>query len=181
MNKNLTTDQMTTLLKTLTIFIDNRDPFTTENIINELKRDGDQFNGFYDDMGRSMVDDLYVEIDDALDSLILQFFPDFIVEQRRVYIYEPHNKIVDEDYFDEEKIIEDEYETDKEGNRLPPSKVHYDVKIEDDGDGRTTYSLKPRFDEVDDPADPPPMPGAYRNENGEWTLPEENKEEKKDD
>ena len=87
--KTLTTDQMTTLLKTLTIFIENRDPFTTENIVNELKRDGDQYNGFYDDNGNSIAEELYVEIDDAIDSLVLQFFPDFTAQQRRVYIYEP--------------------------------------------------------------------------------------------
>lgn len=134
MNKNLNTDQMTTLLKTLTIFIDNRDPFTTENVINELKRDGDQFNGFYDDMGRNIVDDLYVEIDDAIDSLILQFFPDFVVEQRRVYLYEPLSERVDEF---------DEYEVDKEGNRLPNHEEVYD-DTEDDL-----------------------VPGEYYDENGE--------------
>lgn len=147
--KTLTTDQMTTLFKTLTIFIDNRDPFTTENIINELKRDGDQFNGFYDDNGNCIVDDLYVEIDDAIDSLITQFYPDFIAEDRRVYVFEPEeNKkdIWDEDYddedYDEEEELVDDVNVDREGNKLPidnPSGVYDDTKDEEEHRGPGWY------------------------------------------
>lgn len=130
--KTLTTDQMTTLFKTLTIFIENRDPFTTENVINELKRDGDQFNGFYDDKGKCIVDDLYEEIDDAVNSLVIQFFPDFIAEQRRVYSFvgdEMEEEYEKDDY--KEEILEDDYEVDKEGNRLPDNKEVYDDTDED--------------------------------------------------
>lgn len=139
--KALTTDQTITLLKTLTIFIENRDPFTTENIINELKRDGDQLNGFYDDNGNSIADELYVEIDDAIDNLILQFFPDFTVQERRVYIYEPEyfeNK--QEKYDEEEELIDediDDVNVDKEGNKLPvdtANGVYDDTKEEEEED-----------------------------------------------
>lgn len=142
--KTLTTDQMTTLFKTLTIFIENRDPFTTENVINELKRDGDQFNGFYDDKGKCIVDDLYEEIDDAVNSLVIQFFPDFIAEQRRVYSFvgdEMEEEYEKDDY--KEEILEDDYEVDKEGNRLPDNKEVYDDTDED------------------------LVPGEYRDQNGE--------------
>lgn len=139
--KTLTTDQMTTLFKTLTIFIDNRDPFTTENIINELKRDGDQFNGFYDDDGNCIVDDLYVEIDDAIDSLVTQFYPDFIAEERRVYVFEPEEEMYEDDgeddWDEEEELIDediDDVNVDKEGNKLPidnPSGVYDDTEDEE--------------------------------------------------
>lgn len=127
MSKNLTTDQMTTLLKTLTIFIDNRDPFTTENVINELKRSEDRFDGFHDDNGEDIVDDLYEEIDDAIDSLMLQFFSDFVVEERRVYIYEPREEHNVSNFYNE-----DEYETDKEGNRIPTDEEGVYDDTEDD-------------------------------------------------
>ncbi len=131
--KTLTTDQMTTLFKTLTIFIENRDPFTTENVINELKRDGDQFNGFYDDNGKCIVDDLYEEIDDAVNSLVIQFFPDFIAEQRRVYSFvgDEYNDNEDDDW-DEYEELNDDYEVDKEGNRLPDNEEVYDDTKEDE-------------------------------------------------
>lgn len=131
--KTLTTDQMTTLFKTLTIFIENRDPFTTENVINELKRDGDPLNGFYDDKGKCIVDDLYEEIDDAVNSLVIQFFPDFIAEQRRVYSFvgDEYNDNEDDDW-DEYEELNDDYEVDKEGNRLPDNKEVYDDTDEDE-------------------------------------------------
>lgn len=149
--KTLTTDQMTTLFKTLTIFIENRDPFTTENVINELKRDGDQFNGFYDDKGKCIVDDLYEEIDDAVNSLVIQFFPDFIAEQRRVYSFvgDEYNEIEDDDDWDEYEELNDiDYEVDKEGNRLPDNEEVYDDTKEDEEQDRGV--------------------GWYKDQDGEW-------------
>lgn len=135
--KTLTTDQMTTLFKTLTIFIENRDPFTTENVINELKRDGDQLNGFYDDKGKCIVDDLYEEIDDAVNSLVIQFFPDFIAEQRRVYSFvgDEYNE-EDDDWDEYEELNDDDYGVDKEGNRLPDNEEVYDDTDEDEEEDR---------------------------------------------
>lgn len=151
--KTLTTDQMTTLFKTLTIFIENRDPFTTENVINELKRDGDQFNGFYDDKGKCIVEDLYEEIDDAVNSLVIQFFPDFIAEQRRVYSFVGDeyndNEIEDDDDWDEYEELNDvDYEVDKEGNRLPDNEEVYDDTKEDEEQDRGA--------------------GWYKDQDGEW-------------
>ena len=151
--KTLTTDQMTTLFKTLTIFIENRDPFTTENVINELKRDGDQFNGFYDDKGKCIVEDLYEEIDDAVNSLVIQFFPDFIAEQRRVYSFVGDeyndNEIEDDDDWDEYEELNDvDYEVDKEGNRLPDNEEVYDDTKEDEEEDRGA--------------------GWYKDQDGEW-------------
>lgn len=139
--KTLTTDQMITLLKTLTIFIENRDPFTTENIVNELKRDGDQLNGFYYDNGNSAADDYYEEIDDAIDNLILQFFPDFVATTRTVYIHEPNLEKRDiwKDEYDEEEELFDDVNVDKEGNKLPidnANGVYDDTKEEDEEEDR---------------------------------------------
>lgn len=166
MTRTLTTDQMTTLVKTVTIFVENRDPFTVGNVINELKRSGDMYDGFHDDSGECVVDDLYDIIEAAVETIMYNLYPEFIPEMRKVYICDRYNTYSNnpKDDYDELEIMEDEYEVDKEGNRIPY--CHVDVK--DDGDGRTTYSLKPRFEEVDESSeDEDLIPGEYRDQNGE--------------
>lgn len=154
MSKILITEQTTTLLKTLMVFIENRDPFTTENIINEIKRNGDQFDGFHDDKGECLVEEYEAEIDDFINETICNLFLEWDADVKEVFVFRPKNTtrfwddpLADESEEYKETKIEDEeeYETDKEGNVLP--KEQYDVKVEDNGDGITTYSMKPHFEE----------------------------------
>lgn len=136
MNKTLTTDQMTTLLKTLTIFIENRDPFTIESIINEIKRNGDQLDGFYDDRGNCIVDEYYSEISYAIDTIINNLYKDWADDLQTVYVFRPgQTKTEPRDEYDEEEFIEDDVNVDKEGNKLPvdnPSGVYDDTKEDDE-------------------------------------------------
>lgn len=147
MTRTLTTDQMTTLVKTVTIFVENRDPFTVGNVINELKRSGDMYNGFYDDSGECVVDDLYDVIEAAVETIMYNLYPEFIPEMRKVYTCDQYNtcpNMIDDEDYDEIEIMEDDINVDKEGNKLPYNQEVYDDTKEDDL-----------------------IPGEYRDQNGE--------------
>lgn len=139
----LTTDQTTTLLKTLMIFIENKDPFTVESITNEIKRNGDIYDGFHNDKGECIVEDYWDDINKLIDVTIKNLYHEWFDDFQTVYVFRPlwTKNVKDDDY--EEEIIDD-YEVDKEGNRLPDREEVYDDTKEDDL-----------------------IPGEYRNENGE--------------
>lgn len=139
----LTTDQTTTLLKTLMIFIENKDPFTVESITNEIKRNGDVYDGFHNDKGECIVEDYWDDINKLIDDTIKNLYHEWFDDFQTVYVFRPDwaRNVKDDDY--EEEII-DEYEVDKEGNRLPDREEVYDDSKED--------GL---------------LPGEYYNENGE--------------
>ena len=126
----LTTDQTITLVKTITIFIENRDPFTVSNIINELKRDGDQLNGFYDDNGNCIVDEIRHEIADAIENIMFNVFPEFTPIEDIVYTIDATNKSIinydDEDWDEVDDFSDEEFNTDKEGNRIPEEEKEED-------------------------------------------------------
>ena len=135
----LTTDQTNTILKTLMIFIENRDPFTIESIVNEIKRNGDQFDGFHDDKGSCIVEDYYTDICEVVDEAISNLYKEWVDDLQTVYVFRPayahsedyEDEDWDDDDYDEVEDLND-YEVDKEGNRLPDnsSEVYDDTKEE---------------------------------------------------
>lgn len=144
----LTTDQTNTLLKTLMIFIENRDPFTIESIVNEIKRNGDQYDGFYDDKGSCIVEDYYTDICEVVDEAISNLYKEWIDDLQTVYVFRPayahpedyEDEDWDDDDYDEIEDLND-YEVDKEGNRLPDnsSEVYDDTKEDDENPGAGYY------------------------------------------
>lgn len=138
----LTTDQTTTLLKVLTIFIENRDPFTIESIVNEIKRSGDMFDGFHDDKGECIVEDCYLEISEMIDKTIRNLYHEWVDDVETVYVFRPAYVHSEDDEYDEIEELDD-INVDKEGNRLPDREEVYD-------------------DTKDDL-----VPGEYRDQNGE--------------
>lgn len=138
----LTTDQTNTILKTLMIFIENRDPFTIESIVNEIKRNGDQYDGFYDDKGSCIVEDYYLEISEMIDKTIRNLYHEWVDDVETVYVFRPAYVHSEDDEYDEVEDLDD-INVDKEGNRLPDREEVYD-------------------DTKDDL-----IPGEYRDQNGE--------------
>jgi Mg2+ and Co2+ transporter CorA len=93
----LNTTQMNTVLNVLTTFIEKRDTFTIDNVLRVIKDQGDQFNGFYDDNGDSIVDELIDDITEAVETVISSLYHEISTCYKKVYIFEENKKFKEDD------------------------------------------------------------------------------------
>lgn len=111
----LNLEKTNAIITAVKYFLENRDTFTLDNILKEL-RENDTI--YYD----GNIDDDQEEIEKVVDNLITTLYPEYRIANRKAYFFDyDYDLDIENDYNDYQEIEleDDDYEVDKEGNRIP--------------------------------------------------------------